>query len=188
MNQPETNKSFMSFCAAAGAEAARRWLLYPSASMADYRDSALAELLVACDEPQHAAERTREFCDGFAARIAKEIADRSTDVHHRARKALQTPSRSSRMRARPSPSASEGGKVHGPSIRQGDCVRSIWLRRTGTTVKIYSDGSAAVCWDDGDPQPEGIAHERMPRHLLELIESRPRAQRAPQMAHSSSVL
>jgi hypothetical protein len=93
----------MSFCAAAGAEAARRWLLCPSASMADYRDGALAELLIACDEPQHAAARSREFCDGFAARIAQEIASRSSDVHHRARKALQAPRRTARARRRGKP-------------------------------------------------------------------------------------
>jgi len=96
-------KPVMSFCAAAGAEAARRWLLCPSASMADYRDSALADLLAACDESQHAAERTREFCDGFAARIAQEIATRSTDVHYRARKALQAPRRSARVKPRRKP-------------------------------------------------------------------------------------
>lgn len=96
-------KPVMSFCAAAGAEAARRWLLCPSASMADYRDGALADLLAACDEPQHAAERMREFCDGFAARIAQEIATRSTDVHHRARKALQAPRHIARGRVRRKP-------------------------------------------------------------------------------------
>lgn len=71
--------------------------------MADYRDSALAELLAACDEPQHAVERTRGFCDGFAARIAQEIAGRSTDVHYRARKALQAPRRTGRVSARRKP-------------------------------------------------------------------------------------
>ncbi|PRY03790.1 hypothetical protein [Paraburkholderia sp. BL25I1N1] len=98
-------KPVMSFCAAAGAEAARRWLLCPSASMADYRDSALAELLATCDQPQHAAERAREFCDGFAARIAKEIADRSSDVHYQVRKALQAPGRPAhrRLRRKPAP-------------------------------------------------------------------------------------
>ncbi|WDD94661.1 hypothetical protein Bsp3421_004795 [Burkholderia sp. FERM BP-3421] len=103
MNQPEITKPSMSFCAAAGAEAARRWLLCPSASMADYRDGALADLLAACDEPQHADERTRQFRDGFAARIAKEIADRSSDVHYRARKALLTPRRTARIRGRRKP-------------------------------------------------------------------------------------
>ncbi|MFL9987229.1 hypothetical protein [Paraburkholderia sediminicola] len=103
MDQSSNVKPVMSFCAAAGAEAARRWLLCPSASMADYRDGALAELLAACDEPQHGAERTREFCDGFAARIAQEIASRSTDVHYRARKALQTPRHTARVRARRKP-------------------------------------------------------------------------------------
>lgn len=169
MDQSSTIKPVMSFCAAAGAEAARRWLLCPGASMADYRDSALAVLLEACNQPEQAAGRSREFCDGFAARIAKEIADRSSDVHYRARKALQASSRPTRPRSR-SPHLAVGcGKVQSPSIQQDDRVRSIWLRRTGTAVKIYSDGSAAVCWDDGDPQPEGLAHERMPRHLLELI-------------------
>lgn len=98
-----SNRPVMSFCAVAGAEAARRWLLCPSASMADYRDGALADLLSACNERQHAAERTREFCDGFAARIAREIASRSTDAHYRARKALQTPRRTGRVRARRKP-------------------------------------------------------------------------------------
>ena len=183
-----SNRPVMSFCAVAGAEAARRWLLCPSASMADYRDNALAELLSACNEPQHAAERTREFCDGFAARIAQEIASRSTDAHYRARKALQMSSRPKRMRSSSPRLAAGCEKVQGPSIRQGDRVRSIWLRRTGTAVKIYPDGSAAVCWDDGDPQPEGLAHERMPRRLLEIIEPRFQAQRVSRTALSSGVL
>lgn len=59
MDQSSNVKPVTSFCAAADAEAARRWLLCPSASMADYRDSHLAALLAACDEPRHAAERTR---------------------------------------------------------------------------------------------------------------------------------
>jgi len=90
----------MSPCVVAGAEAACRWLLCPSASMADYRDGALADVLAAYDEPQHAAERTREFCDGFAARIAQEIASRSTDAHRRARRALQAPRRPARAHVR----------------------------------------------------------------------------------------
>lgn len=55
-------------------------------------------------------------------------------------------------------------------IRKGDRVRSVHAARTGAAVKVYADGSAAVCWDDGDPQPEGLAHERMPRQLLEVLE------------------
>jgi hypothetical protein len=98
MNRIDAVKS-VSFCAAAGAEAARRWLLCPSASMADYRDSALAELLAVCRQPQHEAQRRREFCDGFAARIAREIAHRSSDAHYRASKALQLPARAARGRA-----------------------------------------------------------------------------------------
>jgi hypothetical protein len=49
-------------------------------------------------------------------------------------------------------------------------VRSVHAGRTGTAVKVYADGSAAVHWDDGDPQPEGLAHERMPRRLLDVLE------------------
>ncbi|WP_341313882.1 hypothetical protein WN982_00295 [Paraburkholderia sp. IMGN_8] len=56
-----------------------------------------------------------------------------------------------------------------PAIQPGDRVRSIHAGRVGTAVKIYADGSAAIHWDDVDPQPEGLAHERMPRHLLTLL-------------------
>ncbi|APD38434.1 hypothetical protein BK015_25105 [Burkholderia pseudomallei] len=100
MDQSISAAPVVSFFARAGAESARRWLICPSASMADYRDGALADLLAACDEPQHAEERSRQFCDGFAARIAKEIADRSSDVHYRARKASQMPRRIARAERR----------------------------------------------------------------------------------------
>ncbi|MGF6781118.1 hypothetical protein [Paraburkholderia sp. GAS334] len=106
MDQISNIKPNVSFCAAAGAEAARRWLLCPSASMADYRDSVLAELLAVCRQPQHEAQRTRDFCDGFAARIAKEIADRSSDVHYQARRALQVPKRAVRVRGHRKPALS----------------------------------------------------------------------------------
>lgn len=104
MEQSSTN--VVSFCVAAGAEAARRWLLCPNASMAEYRDQALARLLKACDQPELAAERSREFCDGFASRIAKEIAGRSSDVHDKARRSLQAPPRHIRRRALRKPVAS----------------------------------------------------------------------------------
>jgi hypothetical protein len=57
-----------------------------------------------------------------------------------------------------------------PAIHQGDRVRSVHAGRTGTVVKVYADGSGAILWDDGEPQPEGLAHERMPRRLLEVLE------------------
>lgn len=55
------------------------------------------------------------------------------------------------------------------ALQPGDRVRSVYSRRLGTVVKVYADGSAAVRWDDGDPQPEGLAHERMPRALLDVV-------------------
>jgi hypothetical protein len=54
------------------------------------------------------------------------------------------------------------------ALHPGDSIRSTYAGRTGTVVKVYPDGSAAVRWDDGEPQPEGLAHERMPRRLLEV--------------------
>lgn len=42
--------------------------------------------------------------------------------------------------------------------------------RTGHVVKVYGDGSAAIHWDDREPQPEGLAHERMPASLLMALE------------------
>lgn len=70
------------------------------------------------------------------------------------------------------------------TIQPGDRVRSVHAGRVGTAVKVYPDSSAAVLWDDGDPQPEGLAHERMPRALLEVIEQArsDRAQDAPSVS------
>lgn len=51
-------------------------------------------------------------------------------------------------------------------IQPGDRVKTIHAGRTGRAVKIYLDGSACVCWDDGEPQAEGLGHERVPRHML----------------------
>ncbi|MFM0210467.1 hypothetical protein PQQ96_23980 [Paraburkholderia sediminicola] len=56
----------------------------------------------------------------------------------------------------------------GDALRIGDQIRSVHAGRAGTVVKVYADGSASVCWDDGEPQPEGLGHERMPRRLLEV--------------------
>jgi hypothetical protein len=64
--------------------------------------------------------------------------------------------------------ADQSGQAQISPIRKGHRVRSVHAGRVGTAVKIYPDGSAAVCWDDGDPQPEGLAHERVPRALLEV--------------------
>lgn len=54
-------------------------------------------------------------------------------------------------------------------LQPGDRIRSIHAHRTGFVVRTYGDGSAAVHWDDREPQPFGFAHERMPRSLLELV-------------------
>ena len=57
-----------------------------------------------------------------------------------------------------------------PSLLQpGDRIRSIHAHRAGLVVRVYDDGSAAVHWDDAEPQPFGFAHERMPRRLLDLV-------------------
>ena len=66
----------------------------------------------------------------------------------------------------------DGGVTLGLSA--GDRVSGLFSGRVGTVVKVYGDGSAACCWDDGSPQAEGLAHERMPRSLLTLIPSRAR--------------
>lgn len=54
-------------------------------------------------------------------------------------------------------------------LQPGDRICSIHARRSGRVVRVYDDGSVAVYWNDREPQPEGLAHERMPRHLLELM-------------------
>lgn len=52
-----------------------------------------------------------------------------------------------------------------PPLQNGDRVESLHTGRPGRVVRTYADGSACICWD-GDPQPEGLGHERMPRQLL----------------------
>ncbi|WP_230417491.1 hypothetical protein [Paraburkholderia polaris] len=81
-----------------------------------------------------------------------------------------------RIMLRRTPARSE--QTQTPDIQPGDRVRSIWLRRTGTAVKVYPDGSAAVRWDDGD---KTLKHQTMPQHVLELIEqlARSRSNHAP---------
>ncbi|MCK6422610.1 MAG: hypothetical protein L6Q73_17115, partial [Aquabacterium sp.] len=37
-------------------------------------------------------------------------------------------------------------------------------------VRVYKDGSACICWDDGEPQEDGLGHERMPRELLKKVD------------------
>lgn len=55
-----------------------------------------------------------------------------------------------------------------PTLQPGHRIRSLYAGRAGVVAKVYPDGSAAVRWNDGEPQPEGLAHERMPRRLLVL--------------------
>lgn len=51
-------------------------------------------------------------------------------------------------------------------LQPGDRIESLHAHRPGTAVKVYADGSACVCWDDGEPQEAGLGHERIPRDLL----------------------
>ncbi|MGB8414970.1 hypothetical protein [Paraburkholderia sp.] len=66
-------------------------------------------------------------------------------------------------------------------------MRSLHAGRVGTATKVYPDGSAAIAWDDGTPQPEGLAHERMPRALLVLLDQRS-PERAEQAASVSKIV
>lgn len=50
-----------------------------------------------------------------------------------------------------------------------DRIESLHARRKGKVVKVYADGSACVCWDDGEPQGAGLGHERIPREGLVKI-------------------
>ncbi|MEZ7894278.1 MAG: hypothetical protein QMB75_00250 [Thauera sp.] len=52
------------------------------------------------------------------------------------------------------------------TLAAGDRVESLHARRPGRVVWVYPDGSACICWDDGEPQEAGLGHERMPRELL----------------------
>ena len=56
-------------------------------------------------------------------------------------------------------------------LQPGDRIESLHARRPGAVVKVYADGSACVCWDDGEPQEAGLGHERMPRNLLVKVAS-----------------
>lgn len=58
------------------------------------------------------------------------------------------------------------------ALNAGDRIRSRLAGRTGVVVRTYTDGSAAIAWDEGEPQPEGLAHERMPRCMLEFQDAR----------------
>lgn len=66
------------------------------------------------------------------------------------------------------------------ALQVGDVVESRYAKRPGRAVKIYPDGSACVCWDDGEPQEAGLGHERMPRNLLRLVERPAPAVPAPE--------
>ena len=54
-------------------------------------------------------------------------------------------------------------------LQPGDRIRSLYAKRPGSVVRVYHDGSACILWDDGEPQAEGLGHERIPRELLELV-------------------
>ncbi|WP_374496044.1 hypothetical protein [Zoogloea sp.] len=54
------------------------------------------------------------------------------------------------------------------ALQPADRIESHLAKRPGSVVKVYPDGSACVLWDDGEPQPEGMGHERVPRDCLVL--------------------
>lgn len=54
-------------------------------------------------------------------------------------------------------------------LQPGDRVKTLLAGRTGQVVRTYDDGSASICWDGGEPQAEGLGHERMPRAMLAYI-------------------
>lgn len=58
-------------------------------------------------------------------------------------------------------------------LQAGDCIVSRRALRAGKVVKVYPDGSACIVWDDGEPPPEGMGHERVPRALLALAPNWP---------------
>lgn len=45
----------------------------------------------------------------------------------------------------------------------------MYAYRPGTVVKAYPDGSALILWDQGEPQPEGMGHERVPARCLQVV-------------------
>lgn len=69
----------------------------------------------------------------------------------------------------------DGNSMHfdayNPPLQNHDRVRSLYAARLGKVVKVYGDGSACIAWDDGEPQAEGLGHERLPRELLVLDET-----------------
>ncbi|MBS0354239.1 MAG: hypothetical protein JSR83_10115 [Proteobacteria bacterium] len=65
------------------------------------------------------------------------------------------------------------------ALQPGDRIESHLARRPGTVVKVYPDGSACVCWDEGEPQPEGMGHERVPRQFLIRVSAQPEATETP---------
>jgi hypothetical protein len=52
------------------------------------------------------------------------------------------------------------------ALQPGDRIESHLAHRPGAVVKVYPDGSACILWDDGEPQGEGLGHERVPREFL----------------------
>jgi hypothetical protein len=52
------------------------------------------------------------------------------------------------------------------ALQPRDRIESHLAHRPGAVVKVYPDGSACILWDDGEPQGEGLGHERVPREFL----------------------
>jgi hypothetical protein len=132
----------------AGRHAAVLWLVGAPLSMGEFRDVRFSALISGDHTLDIHYARRKTFNEAFALEIAHSIAHQSLV---------------------------EVAKSNSDGLHHGDSIRSIYAGRTGTVVKVYPDGSASVCWDDGEPQPEGLAHERMPRALLEIIASASRS-------------
>lgn len=54
----------------------------------------------------------------------------------------------------------------------GNTVRSHYSGRIGTVTHVYLDGSASVRWHDKPSDAIDLGHERIPRHLLIIIDAR----------------
>ncbi len=75
----------------------------------------------------------------------------------------------------PSPARASRPTAHAALIVRepltvGDRVQTLHAGRTGTVMKVYTDGSASVTWDD-QPAPLCLGHERVPRSLLLVLGS-----------------
>lgn len=115
---------------------------------------------------RHLSETDELGQEHHAAPIGERPISKGASTHLSKLGNAQAPNRASTPDFKSKPDSIDGLQP----LQAGDRIKSLYAGRDGSVVRTYADGSVCVLWDDGEPQYEGLGHERVPRHMLAFVE------------------